>query len=684
MKYNMSHSLFVVLLILLLGCISGYAQGSRSEESIIRTIGGDSKEVYQTKESTDAMKLEEDVSYRNQKIQPFLETDRNPFHPFHGSHLLWLGNKKLVTVATSRLLQLFADKTEFIDFFVGESSNNGEKWEDIKKKRFSFFSYSYNASLWNPKDYGTSHDTFVLVESKALPSKYDSKSTQTKIQNSTLRFVGMSIANNGSGKFMLSHTPLNVAFPFYNGNEMVVRFLADEITPILRMTNYGFVFPVQFLTADDKFRSSVMVDNFEHGDWNVGGLTDEGTYNPAVLEWENNLMMVAQHTSGHYRVYESTDLGDTWTESTSTLSRVWATSTKTTEHVSQNNFITATIDGKDVILFLQSVGSGEENKLHLWVTDNTRIYHVGLIVEKKKVKRSTLLFKGDKLYCLYETVEGAGKYKVFFVDLTTSMEEIKRVLNKWSKQDALLSGKVCPSSRQLKNPVPTVGLVGYLSENRTESKWNDEYLGVNAVVSGTTEKVSNGLKFNGVDAGARWPVSINELAKQYHFTNYAFTLVATVTIHEVPKKESSPLLGVRLDNNEKGLLFGVSYNKDQTWSTIRKDEAEKSTIKFELQKAYSVILTFKDGKGIVYINGKRINKLYYAEIQNSKEVSHFYFGWDGKNNDERSRTIPKPKTSIAGEEIVHITVKDVLLYNRALDTEEIDVLVKNKENGNAL
>ncbi|ORC89318.1 trans-sialidase [Trypanosoma theileri] len=664
----MTRPLFVLLFLFLLGCISGYAQGSRFKERTTRTIGND-KELFQVKNSAQEVKV--DVGH--EKLSPlssFTGSEVTSPRNFQGSYL-WLGNGKLVAIdtAATAMYQKSTNKSEFIDFLTQESSDNGKNWGETQEKRFGIYSFPYAQELEKHKMYDNHRSVFVLVESNNLQSQYRSQSQGTEIntKNSTLRTVRMYTGNDENGKYSLSYFASNIAFPFTKGNEMVVRFLVDEITPILRMTNYGFVFPVQFVTTDKKIISTVMVDKFEDDNWNVSSLTEEGTYNPAVLEWKNgNLMMIAHHTSGHYRVYESTDLGKTWTESTSTLSRVWSTSTVATERGSQNNFITATIDGKRVILFLQSVGSEYRKKLYLWVTDNTRIYHVGMIVENKKVKRSTLLFKDNKLYSLYETVEGGDQHKVIFVDLTTSMEEIKRVLNKWTELDQTLSESRCCadnsgiSSRQCKYPVPTIGLVGYLSGNIDEGKWNDEYLGVSASVSGVPEKNPNGLTLKGIGAGAKWPVNTDGLAKQYYFTNYAFTLAATVTIHEVPKKENSPLLGVKMNKSKKRILFGLSFNKDNTWSTINRDESSGPTGKWEVNKAYSVILTLKDGKAIVYINGIRLSAPYYAEMEGEEEVSHFYFGsenWGGDN--------------------IHVTIKNVMLYNRVLLRREINALVEN-------
>ncbi|KAH9579978.1 hypothetical protein LSM04_005413 [Trypanosoma melophagium] len=262
------------------------------------------------------------------------------------------------------------------------------------------------------------------------------------------------------------------------------------------------------------------------------------------------------------------------------------------------------------------------------------------------------------------------------MDMTSAIEQIKKVLKKWTDHDAVVSNarccadKTCISSAGIcEYPVSINGLVGHLSGNMDGNKWNDEYLCVNATIKGNAGKGSNGLIFMGVGSGAVWPVSTNGPARQYYFANNAFTLAALVTIHAVPKK-SSPLLGVRLKNS-KHTLLGVSYNEDKTWSTIDKgNEGKAKTPKWEGDKEYSVILTFENGKDSVYINGIRLDVGTKLRITEGEESSHFYFGVDSEDESPLTTTESKPSAEI--------TVKDVMLYNRVLSNEELDVFLKNK------
>ncbi|ORC89319.1 trans-sialidase [Trypanosoma theileri] len=605
----------------MLGCISGYAQGEEPQEktTLLRT--------------------------------------------FNGSHILELENGQLVAINGANLYPRNGSQPDSIELLTPANGVGENAWWNTNRDLFRFHSYEYNPFV---RHYGFGRwfrAMYALVESNNPPSQ----------ENSVLHIVWMNTLNGVIEKNSFTYTTFNIAYPFMEGTASVVRFPADTISKILTTKNNTLLFPVQFVTEDNKVFSTVLYYRPHDKQWNVGGLTDEGTYNPTVMEWENDkLMMITQHTSGYYRVYESTDLGKNWKESISTLSRVWATSTvttnkPTTERGSQNNFITATIDNKSVILFTQSVVSGEKKQLHLWLTDNTHIYYVGFIATDPNAATSTLLFKNGELYFRYLILEREGNPQVLFVDLSTAMERIKSVVKKWTEQDQTLTESRCCTDENCASSecrIPTTGLVGYLSGNIDGDKWRDEYLGVNAVLIGTVMKVTNGLKFMGPGSGAIWPVSINVLARQYHFTNYAFTLVATVTIHKVPKNDSSPLLGVRMwDNNKHSILLGVSYNNDKTWSATNRGTKSKSTGTWEVDNESSLVLTFKNGTGSVYINSTRLHVGTNLNIEEVVKISHFYFGWDGE--------------SVEGS---HISVKDVMLYNRVLSKEEIAALLRSRMN----
>ncbi|EKG00868.1 trans-sialidase, putative, partial [Trypanosoma cruzi] len=54
------------------------------------------------------------------------------------------------------------------------------------------------------------------------------------------------------------------------------------------------------------------------------GMSADGCSDPSVVEWKDKkLMMMTACDDGRRRVYESVDMGESWTEALGTLSRVW-------------------------------------------------------------------------------------------------------------------------------------------------------------------------------------------------------------------------------------------------------------------------------------------------------------------------------------------------------------------------
>ncbi|EKF29363.1 trans-sialidase, putative [Trypanosoma cruzi marinkellei] len=257
--------------------------------------------------------------------------------------------------------------------------------------------------------------------------------------------------------------------------------------------------------------------------------------------------------------------------------------------------------------------------------------------------------------------------------LTAQLERVKEVLATWKEVDGRVSqlclslnaeqdtstGTAC-SAGQI-----TAGLVGFLSGNFSDKKWKDEYLGVNATVMGVAEITDNGLKFEGV--WAEWPVGSQGENQLYHFANYNFTLVATVTIHNVQTKEDSiPLIGVKMNDDDKTVLLGLSYNKKGKWELLCGGQKTELSATWERGKTHQVAIVLQNEKqGSAYVDGKRVEgtpfELKDADLKN---ISHFYIGGDGDN------------TKSLG---LSVTVENVLLYNRPLNGNEITALKANKD-----
>ncbi|EKG03671.1 trans-sialidase, putative, partial [Trypanosoma cruzi] len=333
-----------------------------------------------------------------------------------------------------------------------------------------------------------------------------------------------------------------------------------------------------------------------------------------------------------------------------------------------------------------------KGKLHLWLTDNTHIVDIGPVSDDDAAA-SSLLYKSagsetnkEELIALYEKKkkgdEGKASHSLWSVLLTEQLQRVKEVLATWEKVDQTVS-KLCPSKSAVEDASPgnacsptvkiTDGLVGFFSGNFSENTWRDEYLGVNATVKGNDEgnkatKTSDGVKFTG--AWAEWPVGSQGENQLYHFANYNFTLVATVSIHNVPEEGNTPipLVGAKI-NDEKTVLLGLSYNKEKKWKVFCGDGTPKehSSVTWEKETTHQVVLMLQNGtQGSAYVNGERVGEDEACDLINTKDkkISHFYIGGDG--------------SSTGSEEEVSVTVTNVLLYNRPLSTAEIGALNANK------
>ncbi|EKG00558.1 trans-sialidase, putative, partial [Trypanosoma cruzi] len=296
------------------------------------------------------------------------------------------------------------------------------------------------------------------------------------------------------------------------------------------------------------------------------GMSADGCSDPSVVEWEKDkLMMMTACGDGRRRVYEIGDKGTTWTEALGALSRVWGRKHKGEAKVVGSGLITMNLgDGdeqKNVMLVTLPVYSeekenGEKGELHLWLTDNTHIVDIGPVSGKDDdAAASALLYKSgtdgnnkkEELIALYEKKKGDGEKPspgMVSVLLTEQLQRVKEVLATWKEVDERVS-ELCPSESAVqarstdsacKNTKITAGLVGFLSGNFSENTWRDEYLGVNATVKKAEEGApaetagsSDGVKFTGRGAWAEWPVGSQGENELYHFANYNFTLVATVS-----------------------------------------------------------------------------------------------------------------------------------------------------------
>ncbi|RNC53465.1 surface protein-2 [Trypanosoma cruzi] len=293
----------------------------------------------------------------------------------------------------------------------------------------------------------------------------------------------------------------------------------------------------------------------------------------------------------------------TWTEAVRTLSGVWVrprSGAPLDEGLHVGALITATIEGRKVMLYTHkashSLEASEPNALYLWVTDNNRTLHIGPVSEDSVVNKTfdnTMLYSDGALHLLQaKGVHGKDK-AISLARLTEELKTIKSVLRTWAQLDASFSA----------SSTPTTGLVGFLSNTSSGGDtWIDDYRCVNAAVT-KAAKVKNGFKFTAPGSMATWPVNSREDNRQYSFVNHRFTIVATVTIHQVPKG-STPLLGAGLGDGAGKNIVGLSYSMDKTWETVFDGKKKTSNTTWEPGKEYQVALMLQDGnKGSVYVDG---------------------------------------------------------------------------------
>ncbi|KAF5215854.1 putative complement regulatory protein [Trypanosoma cruzi] len=455
------------------------------------------------------------------------------------------------------------------------------------------------------------------------------------------------------------------------------------------MGDGALVFPMQAKNSDGtRVLLSMRLPKSENK-WELSSTTPgNGCRDPTLVKWkeedDERLFMMAHCAGGYYDVYRSISDGVNWYPSGQPITRVWGNSHNRKGYGVQSGSTTAIIEEKEVMLVTAPVyaegNEGGKGRLHLWVTDKARVYDVGPVSrEDDDAAASSLLMKekNKELISLYENKKD-GSYSLVAVRLTEKLERVKEVVKTWKDLDSALQSCSSVSSATVglpkkgmcNGPVPTDELVGFLSGNSTGTEWRDEYLGVNATVHGPAEKrreVPNGLTFKGPGSWAEWPVGDMGQTVPYYFANNKFTLVATVSIHEVPQSGSIPLMGVRMNDTSSTVLFGLSYTHDKKWLAIPGNRGDAEDLdEWVPNKTYQVVLRMTLDEWTVFVDGKQIDhKSYDKSLFNSHRISHFYIGGDSKH-----------QSATGG----HVTVTNVMLYNEKLWDDKLDELKASKVN----
>ncbi|RNE99554.1 trans-sialidase-like protein, partial [Trypanosoma cruzi] len=288
---------------------------------------------------------------------------------------------------------------------------------------------------------------------------------------------------------------------------------------------------------------------------------------PRITEWEGSLLMIVVCENGQ-RVYESRDMGTTWTEAIGTLPGVWVNSRSSFRDLNLHvdALIAATIEGRKVMLYTQrGYTSGENaNPLYLWVTDSNRTFSVGPVGMDNAANSmfaSSLLYSGGKLHLLQRRDSGEGRV-ISLSRLAEELNEIESVLSTWSQKDVFFSSL----------SIPTAGLVAVLSDEASDGTWNDEYLCLNAKVTNAT-KVNDGFQLTEPDSVVMWPVNTRVNNVRHVSLSHNFTLVASVTIEEVPSGKTRLLTAV-LAETETPYIMRLSYTADNKWETMVKGDTK--------------------------------------------------------------------------------------------------------------
>ncbi|RNC36501.1 surface protein-2 [Trypanosoma cruzi] len=375
------------------------------------------------------------------------------------------------------------------------------------------------------------------------------------------------------------------------------------------MGNGALVFP---LTAANKEGDIVLLITYSTDNgksWEFpGGISPAKCIHPRITEWENGKLLMVALCGGGRKVFDSCDMGKRWTEAIGTFPGVWAKSKSghpLDEGLHVGALITATIEGRKVMLYTHkashSLEASEPNALYLWVTDNNRTLHIGPVSVDSVVNKTldnTLLYSDGALHLL----QAKGNYEstaISLARLTDELKTIKSVLRTWAQLDASFSN----------SSIPTAGLVGFLSDASSGGDtWIEEYRCVNAIAK-KAAKVKNGFKFTGSGSMATWPVNGREDNRQYSFVNYDFTIVATVTIRQVPKG-STLLLGAGLGDGSRKKIIGLSYSMNKKWEKLFNGTKTAQDSNWEPGKEHQVALMLQDGnKGSVYVDGVIVGSL---------------------------------------------------------------------------
>ncbi|ESS62200.1 trans-sialidase [Trypanosoma cruzi Dm28c] len=130
-------------------------------------------------------------------------------------------------------------------------------------------------------------------------------------------------------------------------------------------------------------------------------------------------------------------------------------------------------------------------------------------------------------------------------------------------------------------------------------------------------------------------------------------------------------MGVKINDDEKTVLLGLSYNGGGKCILVCRGgtNTEDQSVTLATETTHHVAIVLQNGtQGSTYVDGQRVGGNEACDLKNAndKKISHFYIGGDGGAK------------GVSEVQDVSVTVRNVLLYNRPLDDDDITALNPNK------
>ncbi|RNE96485.1 group II trans-sialidase superfamily [Trypanosoma rangeli] len=210
------------------------------------------------------------------------------------------------------------------------------------------------------------------------------------------------------------------------------------------MEDGTLVFPLLVRRSKKDFVSMIMYSRDDGKNWVLPkGTSPADCIDPLIVEWEQGQLVMVAKCNSLSNVFESRDMGETWTEAVRILTRVHPMFLPNPSRAAEGmtSFTTATIAGKKVMLYTQKrIPPAKRNvtSLYLWVTDNNRTFHLGPIsmdTTEKPMLANTLLHSTEGLHLLRERGSRPAR-RLVITPLTEELKTVRSVVETWARLEA--------------------------------------------------------------------------------------------------------------------------------------------------------------------------------------------------------------------------------------------------------